>query len=251
MRRAVRCLGVAGAVLALTLAVPDPVTHAAQAPANTAFAAATIQPGRDQVVGVGHPVIVQFTKPVTDRIAAERTIHVWTPGNTTGGFTWVSDDVVQWIPNGFWPAHTHVTVQASGLSTSFETGDEVLGVASISAHTFTVSMNEEILRVMPASMGKPKRPTPIGSFTALGKERKIKFDSRTIGIPLNDPEGYLLDGEYAVRVTWSGVYVHSAPWSLDSQGYSNVSHGCINLSPANAAWYFDMVHIGDPIIVQA
>ena len=50
-------------------------------------------------------------------------------------------------------------------------------------------------------------------------------------------------------MTWSGVYVHSAPWSVDSQGYLNVSHGCINLSPDNAAWYFDTVHIGDPINV--
>jgi lipoprotein-anchoring transpeptidase ErfK/SrfK len=36
-----------------------------------------------------------------------------------------------------------------------------------------------------------------------------------------------------------------------SQGNSNVSHGCINLSPDNAAWYYDNVSIGDPIIVQA
>lgn len=104
---------------------------------------------------------------------------------------------------------------------------------------------------MAASMGKPKRPTPIGSFTALSKERTVKFDSRTIGIPLNDPEGYLINGEYGVRVTWSGVYVHSAPWSVGSQGYSNVSHGCINLSPDDAAWYFNTVQLGDPIVVQA
>ena len=251
MRSVVRCLGVAAAVFAMTLAVPDPVGRAAQAPPRAGFTAATIQPGPGQVVGVGHPVIVQFTKPVTDRAAAERSIDIFSPGNTTGRFSWVSDDVVQWVPNGFWPAHTTVTVKAHGLSSRFETGDEVLAVASISAHTFTVSINDEVMRVMPASMGKPKRPTPIGSFTALSKERTIKFDSRTIGIPLNDPEGYLLDGEYAVRVTWSGVYVHSAPWSVDSQGYSNVSHGCINLSPDNAAWYFNTVHIGDPIIVQA
>ena len=60
-----------------------------------------------------------------------------------------------------------------------------------------------------------------------------------------------ITASYAVRVTWSGVYVHSAPWSVDSQGYANVSHGCINLSPDNAAWYFDTVHIGDPINVVA
>lgn len=251
MRRMVRCLGVAAAVVAMTATVPGTVGRAVQTTPTAAFSAATIAPSAGQVVGVGHPVIVQFTRAVTDRAAAERSIDVFSPSNTTGQFTWVSDDVVQWVPNGFWPAHTTVTVKASGLSTRFETGDSVVAVASISAHTFTVSQNEEVLRVMPASMGKPKRPTPIGSFTALSKERKIKFDSRTIGIPLNDPEGYLLDGEYAVRVTWSGVYVHSAPWSVDSQGYSNVSHGCINLGPDNAAWYFNLVNIGDPIIVQA
>ena len=127
----------------------------------------------------------------------------------------------------------------------------MVSVADIDAHTFTVSIDGEVAREMPASMGKPKFPTPTGSFTALGKERYVTFDSRTIGIPLDDPEGYLIDGEYAVRVTWGGVYVHSAPWSVGSQGYANVSHGCINLSPDNAAWYFDTVRVGDPIIVQA
>jgi lipoprotein-anchoring transpeptidase ErfK/SrfK len=104
---------------------------------------------------------------------------------------------------------------------------------------------------MPASMGKPKYPTPTGSFAALEKQRTVVMDSRTIGIPLSSPDGYKITASYAVRVTWSGVYVHSAPWSVASQGNSNVSHGCINLSPDNAAWYFDTVNIGDPIIVQS
>ena len=76
------------------------------------------------------------------------------------------------------------------------------------------------------------------------------MDSRTIGIPLEDPEGYKLTVQHAVRITSGGVYVHGAPWSVGSQGYANVSHGCINLSPDNAAWYFDTVGIGDPVIVQ-
>jgi lipoprotein-anchoring transpeptidase ErfK/SrfK len=104
---------------------------------------------------------------------------------------------------------------------------------------------------MPASMGKPSRPTPIGNFNAMSKERTVVMDSRTIGIPLNSSDGYLITASYAVRVTGSGVYVHSAPWSVNSQGYANVSHGCINLSPDNAAWYFNMVTIGDPINVVA
>lgn len=248
-RTTARGLGVVASISAITVFGPSAASYAAVA--SVAVPVASVTPGADQVVGVGHPVIVRFAAPVADRAAAERSIHVLPPEHITGTFSWAGDDEVQWIPDRFWPAHSTVTVKARGMSTQFQTGDAVVGVASISSHTFTVSQNEEVLRVMPASMGKPKRPTPVGSFTALSKERTIKFDSRTIGIPLNDPEGYLLNGEYAVRVTWGGVYVHSAPWSVDSQGYSNVSHGCINLSPANAAWYFDLVHIGDPIIVQS
>jgi lipoprotein-anchoring transpeptidase ErfK/SrfK len=234
-------------VLAAALGGPVVVSDAAQAPA-----AAAIEPSSGQVVGIGAPAVVRFSAPVADRAAAERGIHITSSRPTPAGrFTWVSDEAVQWIPDGFWPAHTSVTVRAGGLSSGFEIGDAVTAVASISAHTFTVSMNEQIMRQMPASMGKPKRPTPIGSFSALSKERTVTFDSRTIDIPLSDPDGYYLEGQYAVRVTWSGVYVHSAPWSVDSQGYSNVSHGCINLSPDDAAWYFETVNLGDPIIVQA
>lgn len=242
-----RAVAIAGVLAAASTGV----SQAADVPRPPTISVAAIQPAPGAVVGVGYPVTVTFTAPVGNRVAAERGIDVTSSGRTPGHFEWVSDDVVQWVPDGFWPAHSTVRVDAHGLSTGFETGDAVVGVADISDHTFTVSVNDVVLRVMPASMGKPKRPTPIGSFTALSKERNIKFDSRTIGIPLSDPEGYLIDGQYAVRVTWGGVYVHSAPWSVNSQGYANVSHGCINLSPDNAAWYFDTVHIGDPIIVQA
>jgi lipoprotein-anchoring transpeptidase ErfK/SrfK len=212
---------------------------------------ASVLPADGAVVGVAHPVVVTFSAPVSNRAAAERSIRVVSPSNMPGHFDWVENNVVQWVPNHYWPSHSRVSVEVQGLGTGFETGDQLLGVASISAHTFTVSRNGEILKTMPASMGKPSRPTPIGNFTALSKERTVVMDSRTIGIPLNSPEGYKITAQYAVRVTWSGVYVHSAPWSVDSQGYANVSHGCINLSPDNAAWYFNTVTLGDPIEVVA
>ncbi len=224
---------------------------AAIAPQPPTTGVASIQPANGEVVGVAHPVIVTFTRPVADRPAAERAIKITSSNHTSGRFSWVDNSVVQWIPNGYWPAHSHVAVQVHALSTGFDTGDQVVAVASISAHTFTVSVNDEVLRTMPASMGKPSRPTPIGNYSALSKERTVVMDSRTIGIPLSSSDGYLITASYAVRVTWSGVYVHSAPWSVDSQGYANVSHGCINLSPDNAEWYFNTVHIGDPINVVA
>ena len=249
MRRAVRYLFVIGAiaVVGITGSVKSSVA-AVPVPAPVP-GVASVLPADGAVVGVAHPVVVTFTAPVTDRLAAERSIRVSSPTNMTGHFEWVADNVVQWVPNHYWPAHTHVSVNVQELGTGYETGDQLLGVASLSAHTFTVSRNGEILRTMPASMGKPSRPTPMGNFSALSKERTVVMDSRTIGIPLSSPEGYRITASYAVRVTWSGVYVHSAPWSVDSQGYANVSHGCINLSPDNAAWYFDIVNIGDPIEV--
>lgn len=250
-RRILAVVGLLTVLAGTFTSAPSGVGQAATVRPDAGPAVAAIEPAAGSVVGVAYPVIVTFAGPVGDRPAAERSIHITAPGNTVGHFEWTSNDVVQWVPDSYWEPHSKISVDVHGMSTGFETGDRVLGVADISDHTFTVSVNGDVLRVMAASMGKPKRPTPIGSFTALSKERTIKFDSRTIGIPLNDPEGYLLNGEYAVRVTWSGVYVHSAPWSVNSQGYSNVSHGCINLGPDDAAWYFDTVHLGDPIIVQA
>lgn len=250
MRRSVRCLAV---VIALAVMATARFSSFSSAAVASPPRVASILPSNGALVGVAHPVVVIFTVPVpaTGRAAIERAIRVESPGNITGRFDWVDGRVVQWVPVRYWPAHSHVTVSVQELGTGFDTGDALLGVASISAHTFTVSRNGEVLRTMPASLGKLSRPTPVGAFTVLEKQRSVVMDSRTIGIPLNSSEGYKLTVEYAVRITWGGVYVHSAPWSVTSQGNSNVSHGCINLNPDNAAWYFERANIGDPVQVVA
>ncbi|WP_066897552.1 L,D-transpeptidase [Mycolicibacterium houstonense] len=243
-------LKVFAAIGVATLAFAS-TANVASAAVSTPEPAAKIEPAAGAVVGVAMPLTVTFAGPVTDRAAAQRSLRISSPETPAGTFTWLSDEVMQWKPDQLWPAHSKISVSAGGAKTSFETGAEVLGVADVSAHTFTVSIDGEVAREMPASMGKPKFPTPQGTFTALSKEPVVVMDSRTIGIPLSDPEGYKLTVYDAVRVTWGGVYVHGAPWSVGSQGYANVSHGCINLSPDNADWYFNTVRLGDPIIVQA
>jgi lipoprotein-anchoring transpeptidase ErfK/SrfK len=234
------------------LALAGPIPSGVAESASPTVAA--VSPGPGQTVGVAHPVTVTFAGPVDNKTAAERHVTVRPVGASApaaGSFDWLDADLLQWTPEEFFPAHTPIVVSVGGFSTSFQTGSSVVGVADLSDYSFTVSIDGVVARQMPASMGKPKFPTPIGQFTALEKQRNVTFDSRTIGIPLDDDEGYLIKGEYGVRVTWGGVYVHSAPWSVGSQGYANVSHGCINLSPDNAAWYFDTVSVGDPIVVAA
>ncbi|KUI37551.1 hypothetical protein AU194_21485 [Mycobacterium sp. GA-2829] len=236
---------------AAVVLAPPPVGSGAGASSGLDGRVAMVRPGPDAVVGVGHPVLVGYSEPVEDRAAAERSITVTASQPMEGEFTWLNDRLVEWTPDGFWPAHSTVTVRVGGLKTDFTTGAAVVGVADISSYTFTVSIDDQVVREMPASMGKPGFDTPVGTFKVLEKQRNVVFDSRTIGIPLDDPEGYLIDGEYGVRVTWGGVYIHSAPWSVASQGSANVSHGCINLSPENAEWYFNTVTVGDPVIVQS
>jgi len=237
-------------VAVVVLATPPTMASAAAPKPLTGATVATVAPAAGSTVGVGHPIIVTFTGPVADRDAVQRSIRVLSPADVTGKFTWTADDTVQFTPDTYWPAHSTVQAMVGDMPLSFDIGTSVVGVASISAHTFTVSIDGAVAREMPASMGKPKHPTPVGSFTALAKENPVVMDSRTIGIPLSDPEGYKLTVNYAVRVTWGGVYVHSAPWSVASQGYANVSHGCINLSPDNAQWYYNQVSVGDPIIIN-
>ncbi|BBX03010.1 transpeptidase [Mycolicibacterium moriokaense] len=229
-------------------------------------AVASILPAPGSVVGVAHPVVVTFRAPVTDRRAAERAIDIKSVPPMTGKFEWVENNVVQWVPDEFWPAHTTVALAVGNLpTTSFQTGPAVVGVANIAEKTFTVTIdgvppsdlpaphhraNWGKPGVFPASMGRPQYPTPVGTYTVLGKDRDVVMDSSTVGIPVDAPDGYHLDVAYAVRFTERGLFVHSAPWSVNQMGYENVSHGCIGLSTEDAEWYFNTVNVGDPIIVR-
>lgn len=209
----------------------------------------TLAPASGEVVGIAQPVDIRFDSPVGDRSAAERTVTITSSNPVTGHFAWIDDRQVRWSPERFWPAHTQVTVAAAGRTARFAVGDALVAVANTSTHQFTVSINDQVIRTMPASMGKPGHETPTGTFPVLEKLRTMVMDSSTYGVPVDSPEGYRLNVEYATRITWSGIFVHAAPWSVDSQGRANVSHGCINLSTENAKWFFDNVKMGDPVIV--
>jgi lipoprotein-anchoring transpeptidase ErfK/SrfK len=267
MRAVVRCLLALSVAAATVMASPAGVSPAA-ASRSSKFVIASVLPVPGQVVGVAHPVVVTFSAPVANRYAAERAIQVKSTPEMTGKFEWLENNVVQWLPDRFWPAHSTVALSVGPLATDFKTGPAVLGVADISDHTFTVSIDgvgtaplpprpaphhrphwgEE--GVMLASMGRPEFPTPVGVFTVLSKDRSLVMDSSSVGVPLTDPAGYRVPVDYAVRITRRGIFVHSAPWAVNSLGFENVSHGCISLSPADAEWYYNTVNIGDPVIVK-
>jgi lipoprotein-anchoring transpeptidase ErfK/SrfK len=275
MRADIRCavavIGIGASVVAgsavASLPVPADVSLAS-ASQSYAFPIASMLLKRGQTVGVAHPVVVTFRAPVTNRHAAERALRITSTPAMTGKYQWLDNKVVQWVPDRYWPAHSTIALTVEGQPTEIKTGPAVIGIASISEHTFTVSIDgieagpPESLPaphhrphfgeqgVMPASMGRPEYPTPVGSYTVLSKERSITMDSSSVGIPVDDPDGYLLTVDYAVRISGHGLFVHSAPWAVNSLGLDNVSHGCISLSPQDAEWYYNKVNIGDPVIVR-
>lgn len=267
MRSVVRCVLAVIVTAASAIAGPADVSLAAANQVD-AYPIASVLPTPGDVVGVAHPVVVTFKGPVANRPAAERAINVKTSPAMTGAFVWQGDDIVQWVPDRFWPGRTTVALSVGGLSTTLTTGPAVVGVANISEHTFTVTIDGVDAGpspalpaphhrprwgepgVFPASMGRPEYPTPVGEYTVLAKERDVVMDSSSVGIPIDDPDGYLLTVDYAVRFTSRGLFVHSAPWAVDSLGYENTSHGCVGLSLEDAEWYFNTVSVGDPVIVQ-
>jgi lipoprotein-anchoring transpeptidase ErfK/SrfK len=254
-------------ISAIVAAGPGGASMAATMPSNGP-AIASVLPTRGGVVGVAHPVVVTFSAPVADRRATERAIAITSSPAMTGKFEWLDNEVAQWVPDRFWPAHSTIALSVGGLKTEFDTGPAVIGVASISEHTFTVSVDgvqsgpPSALPaphhrphwgepgVFPASTGRPEYPTPVGIYPVLSKDRSVKMDSSSVGIPVDAPDGYLLTVDYAVRITNHGLFVHSAPWAVNSLGYDNVSHGCVSLSPEDAEWYYNTVNVGDPVIVQ-
>ena len=237
------------------MAIPDG-TPAGQNPTpytgDPVFAPPGFNPINGSMVGVAKPIYINFARPIADRAMAEQAIHISSVPPVPGRFYWTSPSQVRWRPNAFWPAHAVVNIDASGTKSSFTTGDQLIATADDATHQMTVTRNGKLERTIPMSMGMAAggHQTPNGTYYVLEKFPDIVMDSSTYGVPVDSAQGYKVHVQLAVRFDNSGNFVHSAPWSVADQGKRDVSHGCINISPDNAKWFFDNFGSGDPIIVK-
>jgi lipoprotein-anchoring transpeptidase ErfK/SrfK len=213
------------------------------------FSIEAVNPSNGSTVGVAKPIVITFTAPIADRAAAEDAIHISSDPPVTGKFYWRNDSQVRWRPFAFWPEHTTVNVDAAGTTSSFITGDALVATADNDIHQMTITRNGNVEQTFPMSMGKPGHDTPDGTYYVQDKFSDVVMDSETYGVSNESPEGYRLHVKLAVQIDNSGNFVHSAPWSVADQGNRNVSHGCINISPADAQWFYDNFGVGDPIVV--
>ncbi|MFE1954727.1 MULTISPECIES: L,D-transpeptidase [Streptomyces] len=217
--------------------------------------------------GVGQPITAELNKPVKDpdaRTVVERALKVDSQPSAGGGsWYWVDDKTLHYRPEKYWPAHATITARSNlkGIKVTdslwggeskpltITTGDRIEAVTDASSHEMTVYRNGEAINTIPVTTGKPGFETRNGVKVVLGKEYYVRMRGTSIGISEGSSDSYDLPVYYATRVTWSGEYVHAAPWSTGSQGSENVSHGCTGMSTDNAAWFFDTVREGDIVKV--
>ena len=221
-------------------------------------------PGDGEVVGVGQPVAVRFDEDIPNRVAAEKAITVATTPKVEGAFYWLSNREVRWRPENYWKPGTTVDVAVNtygvdlggalmgqqNVSTRFTIGDEVIATVDDNDKILTIRRNGEVVKTMPTSMGKDSTPTNNGVYIVGDRLSHMVMDSSTYGVPSNSPNGYRTEVDWATQMSYSGIYVHGAPWSVGSQGYDNVSHGCLNVSTSNAQWFYDNTKRGDLVVVS-
>jgi lipoprotein-anchoring transpeptidase ErfK/SrfK len=221
----------------------------------------SVAPLPGETVGVGMPVIVSFDVPVTDRASIEKHLKVTTTPAQPGTWHWVSDNEVRYRPKSYWKAGTTVDVDVdingvdagNGIygqedrEVSFGIGDAHVYKVDTRSDQMKVFSNGKLLRTIPITTGQqPQYTTRSGTKVIIEKFDSKDMNSETVGI--TGADAYNIEGvQWAMRLTYSGEFIHAAPWSVGSQGHANVSHGCTGMSTDNADWLYHMTLRGDVV----
>jgi lipoprotein-anchoring transpeptidase ErfK/SrfK len=214
--------------------------------------------GYDQTYGVGIPIILYFSQQITDQAAVERALQVTTSVPVVGAWYWddscgMAPTCAYFRPRDYWPTGTTVSftghlngVQGAPgvygthtLTQTFGIGASLIAVGNTQTHYTQIYYNGTLRYDWPISTGRPGDDTPDGSYLTIEKENPVLM----VG------PGYALEVPWSVRFTFSGDYYHDAYWSVSEQGFENVSHGCVNLPPADAEVYYNLAVPGDPITI--
>ncbi len=219
--------------------------------------------GDNQTVGVGMPLIIQFSRAIATQYRAEveRRMTVTATPVQEGSWRWISATEAHYRPAVYWAAYSKVFYQValagvplgdgyygrSDFTVDLKIGRQFIMTVSNQTKQMTVQQDGKVIKTIPVSLGKPSTPSSSGTMVVTEKKRHTVFDTMDELGPIN---GYRTNIDFAQRITQSGQFIHAAPWSEGVQGKTNVSHGCVNVSMALGAWLFDRTLMGDPITVS-
>lgn len=224
-------------------------------PARTVDASLNVGDGK--TYGIAMPIVITFTKDVTDKAGVQKMLSVTTSVPVEGSWAWLSDRTVHYRPKDYWPPNTQVSLTAKLYGTSLgdgkygaedRTANFTIGRSQIvrgntQTHRLQVFVNGQMTADYPASYGldsDPGRVTNSGTHVVMGKSETYSMSN-----PKYNYENVVVP--WAVRISNNGEFIHGYAPSIPQQGKRNVSHGCANLSPANAKVYFDSALTGDPV----
>ncbi|WP_328301589.1 Ig-like domain-containing protein [Streptomyces sp. NBC_00435] len=226
----------------------------------------SINISKGSTVGVALPVSIVFDNPVKNKAEVEKQLKVTTSNSTEGSWGWVKDysgkDRVDWRPKEYWKSGTDVKVQmdlngvdsgpgggmfVKDYNTEFKIGKDRRMKVDLDTSKMSVTEDGQNVDTIPISAGTPggQKASWSGKMVLMAKEGTIRMNSETVGLG----NAYDKDVDYSIRLTWSGMYVHAAPWNTGSFGRANTSSGCVGMSNANAKAFFAAAQVGDPLEV--
>ena len=226
---------------------------------------AFMYPQNAAVVGVGQPIEINFSEPVTNKDAVEQAIKISSTSGQTGAFYWITDHKVRYRPEAFWAPNSAITVDmqlfgvdfGNGMignfneTRTFNTHNTRLAVVDNITKTMQVFIDGQLVRTFPVTLGEPTWPSPSGYQVVVSQHEKLPFRAESIGLKPGDPDYYEpFDASWASRLTNSGVFVHQAlNGAVGALGRINVSHGCVGMSAEGAKYFFDTFEPGDVVQV--
>jgi lipoprotein-anchoring transpeptidase ErfK/SrfK len=218
----------------------------------------SMRPRDGDTVGVGMPIILRFSADVAPEHRLELTDHIRVTSvpAVVGAWHWFAPDEVHWRPASYWSPGTLVAVTADGVLgqdgwwRTFRVGARHVSIVDTVTHRMRVFDGDRLVATWPLSAGRSDLQTINGTLYVRYKEQDVLMDSTSIGIPRDAWDGYYEHVYWNTAISTDGYYVHGAPWSLAAQGFANVSHGCVNLSPEHAMTFFNLSRPGDVVMVR-
>jgi lipoprotein-anchoring transpeptidase ErfK/SrfK len=208
------------------------------------------------------PVIVYFSKKIPDASAFRKAVTVTVNGQRADGAWYFEPSQLSgygleahYRLAQYWPAHAaiHVDLPLAGrsagpgltfdnsVSLDMQTGAAQVAQVDGSADTMTITSDGQPVKTLEVSLGKATTPTYLGTAVVMAKSNPEEMKSDPGETPAYD-----IEVPWSVRVTNDGEFIHDASWN-GSIGSANLSHGCTNLGPADAEWYYGFAQIGDPV----
>ncbi|MER7005081.1 Ig-like domain-containing protein [Dactylosporangium sp. NPDC000555] len=214
----------------------------------------------NKTYGVAMPIVVRFGSSVPQELRAsvEKRLLVTADPPQVGTWHWFNGGEIHYRPKEYWTTGTKINVRLAvgglqltktgwgtkDVTSTFSIGDKIVMTTDDKTHQMTVEQNGQVVKTIPVSLGKAKTPSSSGHMVVMDKNQSELF----VGTDPDDP--YRETVYWTQRMTSGGEYIHSAPWSVDSQGKRNVSHGCTNVSESNAKFLYNLTKIGDIVIVK-